>query len=129
MGAGRAGGRARDAAREEAQRGPGESAAAASPHLPGSPAFLLRSGALETAERVFASGLWSEGSSSSSRFLRFFFLFDFIFFPLSFAARLVRRSDSRSHQCNLGSDSDRRDDHTGAVAVAVAVVGIQLLFL
>ncbi len=126
MGAGRAGGRARDAAREDAQRGPGESAAAASPHLPGSPAFLLRSGALETAERVFASGLWSEGSSSSSsRFLRFFFLFDFIFFPLSFAARLVRRSDSRSHQCNLGSDSDRRDDHTGAVAV----VGIQLLFL
>lgn len=75
MGAGRAGGRARDAAREDAQRGPGESAAAASPHLPGSPAFLLRSGALETAERVFASGLWSEGSSSSSRFLRFFFLF------------------------------------------------------
>lgn len=128
MGAGRAGGRARDAAREDAQRGPGESAAAASPHLPGSPAFLLRSGALETAERVFASGLWSEGSSSSSsRFLRFFFLFDFIFFPLSFAARLVRRSDSRSHQCNLGSDSDRRDDHTGAVAVEV--VGIQLLFL
>lgn len=126
MGAGRAGGRARDAAREDAQRGPGESAAAASPHLPGSPAFLLRSGALETAERVFASGLWSEGSSSSSsRFLRFFFLFDFIFFPRSFAARLVRRSDSRSHQCNLGSDSDRRDDHTGAVAV----VGIQLLFL
>lgn len=91
MGAGRAGGRARDAAREEAQRGPGESAAAASPHLPGSPAFLLRSGALETAERVFASGLWSEGSSSSSRFLRFFFLFDFIFF-----SPVIRRKISAS---------------------------------
>lgn len=92
MGAGRAGGRARDAAREEAQRGPGESAAAASPHLPGSQAFLLRSGALETAERVFASGLWSEGSSSSSsRFLRFFFLFDFIFF-----SPVIRRKISAS---------------------------------